>query len=88
MDKDWQKIQNAKMLIDRLERLSADSIWAHKASGLRGSLWRCVDRLQQSQIDKDHRHNKEEMIHLNILIETGFEILRRAAEEITSPEDL
>jgi hypothetical protein len=88
MDKDWQKIQNAKMVIDRLERLSVDSIWAHKASGLRGSLWRCIDRLQQFQKEKDHQLFKEEMTHLNDLIESGFEILRRAAEEITSPEDL
>ncbi len=31
------------MLIARLERLSADSYWAHQASGVRGSLLRLLE---------------------------------------------
>ena len=35
-----QQIDLARMLVARLERLSADSYWAHQASGVRGSLLR------------------------------------------------
>lgn len=31
------------MLTERLERISADSVWAHRASGVRGSLLRLLD---------------------------------------------
>ena len=36
-------IDQALLLISRLERLSADSYWAHRASGLRGALLRSLD---------------------------------------------
>lgn len=36
-------LQLLHMLSDRLERISADSIWAHRASGVRGSLLRILD---------------------------------------------
>ena len=31
------------MLTERLERISADSVWAHRASGVRGSLLRLLE---------------------------------------------
>lgn len=33
-----------RMLTDRLERISADSVWAHRASGVRGALLRILDQ--------------------------------------------
>ena len=36
-------VHAARLLATRLERLSADSYWAHKASGLRGSLLRSLE---------------------------------------------
>ncbi|MDL1909613.1 hypothetical protein FBQ81_02790 [Chloroflexi bacterium CFX6] len=36
-------LQLLRMVSDRLERISADSIWAHRASGVRGSLLRILD---------------------------------------------
>jgi hypothetical protein len=45
-------LQLIRMLSDRLERISADSIWAHRASGVRGSLLRTLDQLQNGdQLD-------------------------------------
>ena len=35
-----------KRLVDRLERLSADSTYAHQASGLRGTLLRYIERIE------------------------------------------
>ena len=58
-----------EMLVARLERLSADSYWAHQASGVRGSLLRLIenDRLDSSQV--------------TILVEKGFSFLEKAARE-------
>lgn len=80
------KIRNAKLLVARLERLSADSPWAHKASGLRGSLLRSLERIEASQMSGSL--NQEEEIYLSGLLEAGFAILKKAAKEITSLEDL
>jgi hypothetical protein len=57
------------MLIARLERLSADSYWAHQASGVRGSLLRLMenDELISSQAA--------------LLLEKGFDFLEKAAKE-------
>jgi hypothetical protein len=58
-----------EMLVARLERLSADSYWAHQASGVRGSLLRLIenDSLESSQV--------------TILVEKGFSFLEKAARE-------
>jgi hypothetical protein len=58
-----------EMLVARLERLSADSYWAHQASGVRGSLLRVIDsgQIDPSQVD--------------LLVEKGFEFLEKAARE-------
>ena len=41
--KDLIKNNYAKLLVSRLERISADSIWAHKVSGIRGSLLKILE---------------------------------------------
>ena len=61
-------------LSDRLEKLSADSTYAHKASGLRGTFLRYIERIEASSA----MDNTE----LDQLVEYGFEILRLAAKEI------
>jgi hypothetical protein len=63
----------AQILLDRLERISADSAWAHQASGIRASLAR-----QLSESDPAPQA-------LNNLLKRGFNILEKAAGEI--PED-
>lgn len=70
----------AKILLDRLERLSADSTWAHRASGLRGSLLKAFDK--ESFLD-----NKVELDRFQQLIEQGYEILSRAASEIPDRDE-
>ena len=62
-----------RLLLARLERISADSVWAHRASGVRGSLLRMLDKLE-----KNHPvHNSE----LKRLTEMGFYILEESAKE-------
>ncbi|MFC2064062.1 hypothetical protein ACFLXB_03080 [Chloroflexota bacterium] len=40
---DITKIKNAKLLVYRLGRISADSALAHKVSGIRGSILKMLD---------------------------------------------
>ena len=66
------------MFARRLERLSVDSIWARRASGLRGSVIKALD-----SVDAGEEVSPE---HLDLLIERSFEILRNAAREIPDAE--
>jgi len=75
MDKDPLKL--ARLLLPRLERISADSVWAHRASGVRGTLIRMVEKIEMGQPAR-----RSEMRRINELIQTGFTILNEAAKEI------
>lgn len=59
------------LLLARLERISADSSWAHRASGVRGPLLRALEMLENGSQDSKP----------DILIAKGFEILKEAAKE-------
>jgi hypothetical protein len=43
---DDRYLELLKRLVDRLERLSADSTYAHQASGLRGTFLRYIERIE------------------------------------------
>jgi hypothetical protein len=63
--------QLIELLLIRLERISADSHLAHRASGMRGALLNAVEQSQQGRsINKDA---------LESLINMSFLILERAA---------
>ena len=71
----------ALLLISRLERLSADSYWAHQASGLRGSLLRGLEENRAGEPGGD-ASLPEERERLAALIDRGFEVLEKAARGI------
>jgi hypothetical protein len=73
-------INTARLLIARLEHLSVDSHWAHRASGLRGNLLRALEQVEAGSA------TPEQVVLLQRLMEQGFEILIRAAREIRAPE--
>lgn len=75
------QLDQAHQLLDRLERLSADSIWAHRASGFRGSLLKYVDQIE---IDRGKRINipQKDWDRLKDLITRGFWMLEQAARQI------
>jgi len=71
----------ARLLAVRMERLSADSLWARRSSGLRGSLLRSIE-----EIDLTPPEKKDDLLPaLEKLNLRAFEILTRAAQEIRPP---
>ena len=72
--------QLLRLLVSRLERLSVDSHWARRASGLRGNLVKLLD-----EADSGIEVSAE---RLELLTEAAFDILRRAAQDIPDLEDL
>ena len=65
-------LQLIRILTDRLERISADSIWAHRASGVRGALLRTMDQLQNGE--------RLESKSTASIISMAFHILSHAAK--------
>jgi hypothetical protein len=61
------------MLLARLERISADSVFAHRASGVRGALLRMVEQNENGQ--------PVEGPQMKRLVSYGFQILEDAARE-------
>lgn len=62
-----------KILIGRLERISVDSYWAHRASGIRGTLIRLGEQFESGQ--------PVEKAELEKIIQMGFFILEISARE-------
>ena len=75
-------IERAKMVIQRLEKLAADSAWQHRSSGLRGSLLKMVERFETDS----SALGEENSVLLESLIHQGLEILAGAAQEIPDPD--
>lgn len=61
------------LLLNRLERISADSYWAHRASGVRGALLRAVEDLEAGKIIDQGL--------VNLLARQGLKILDLSARE-------
>ena len=66
------------LLIARLERISADSFWAHRASGVKGSLLRLLEKSEKGL------HVRE--TELQHTVDLGFFILEKAAREKTAQD--
>jgi hypothetical protein len=75
-----ERVQLLRLLISRLERLSVDSHWARRASGLRGNIVKVVEESDSGGVVADDR--------LDLLIDAAFDILRRAAQDIPDLEEL
>jgi hypothetical protein len=73
----------ARLLISRLERLSADSLYAHRASGLRGSLLRYIEQVESSVYNQTQVNYSQSQI--DSMLALGFQILESAAKEIRPP---
>ena len=65
-------------LIARLERLSVDSHWAHRAAGVRGGLLKALEELEAGKPVPDE---------LAAVLTQSYRILVRAAREIPAREE-
>jgi hypothetical protein len=72
---DEKTISLIRLLIDRLERISTDSVWAHRASGVKGSLLR--------MLDKSEKGHPIQQTELKQIMDLGFFVLEKAAKEIS-----
>ena len=74
-----QQLDLLRLLASRLERLSADSRWARRASGLRGNIIKVIEASENGEVAPER---------LDLLVNRSFEILRQAAHEIPDIDDL
>ncbi len=70
---DDETLRTLRLLLARLERISADSVTAHRASGVRGAMLRMVDQLERGMAFSDQE--------LQRLLDSAYALLRRAARE-------
>ena len=70
---DAETLRTIRLLLARLERISADSVTAHRASGVRGALLRVMGQLESGTQVSDPE--------LKRLVDNGYALLRRAARE-------
>ncbi len=84
-------IKLARLLVARLERLSADSIWAHRASGARGELLRWLEYCDAGLVEQNgneeqpHTHtllNEDEIARFEYILSQGYYMLENAAKEL------
>jgi hypothetical protein len=73
------QIDLVQLLLMRLARISADSPWAYKASGLRGSLLRCLDQLEAQAPAQAPAAADGVLKQIDRLVDYGFEILEKVA---------
>lgn len=78
-----RQTHTARLLIARLERLSADSFYAHRASGLRGSLLRFVEEAESNNQNLETTSFSQPQVEQMLTL--GFQILEKAAREIRPP---
>jgi hypothetical protein len=75
--------QEARQMLSRLERMSVDSAWARRASGVRGGLLKMFAELEAGlELDT------ERQVRLNQLADHAYELLVRAARELRGQDPL
>jgi hypothetical protein len=62
-----------RLLLTRLERISVDSYWAHRASGVRGALTKILAQIETGE--------PVDPVSLRMNLRVGFDVLEKAAEE-------
>jgi hypothetical protein len=67
------ELRTMQFLLSRLERISADSVVAHRASGVRGAMLRVVEKIESGRPVRRQEVRR--------LIESGYLLLQKAAEE-------
>lgn len=79
MNEDEHLYEQTRLMVQRLERISADSVWARRSSGHRGALLRYLEQLEA--MEGQIKLQPEERARLKALLEAGFVYLQKAALE-------
>ena len=81
-------VEQSKMLIQRLERISADSIWARRSSGHRGALLKWVDAYERNVgiNGGDQAGQANDIDGLKRMIAASYKLLEKAAREFPEQE--
>ena len=66
-------LRTLTFLLSRLERISADSAVAYRASGVRGAMLRVVEKIEEARPVSG--------ADVKRLIENGYSLLEKAAQE-------
>jgi len=74
-------VEQAEILVSRLERISADSVWAHRSSGLRGSLLRLLESWGAGEMKIGGEAKKTALEDLACTIQAGYSMVESAARE-------
>jgi len=80
-------VKQARLVLPRLEKITPDSPWAHKASGCRGSLIHMVELQEESSGSRTNAGNRPnqlndgDLIVLRNALERSFDILEGAVAE-------
>jgi len=74
-------IEQTRLLVQRLERISADSTWARRSSGQRGALLRWLERLEKQEQGELPAPSNGEMELFQLLVDVSFDLLEKAARE-------
>lgn len=73
--------EQARLIVERLERISVDSIWARRSSGHRGALLQWTERLEGKKMEGGLELEPEEIARLKALVDMGFKLMEKAALE-------
>ena len=68
-----ETLRTLQFLLSRLERISADSAVAYRASGVRGAMLRVVEKIEEGQPISSHDVKR--------LTESAYLLLQKAARE-------
>jgi hypothetical protein len=74
-------LEEAQLLIYRLERISADSIWARRSSGHRGAMLKWVEDFENKRQKQEIDSDATDLLIIAELIRTGYVFLENAARE-------
>lgn len=67
------EIEIIKTLLRRLERISVDSHWSHRANGVRGALLKALQIYEQGNSYND--------VEIQLLISSSFDLLLKAVKK-------
>jgi hypothetical protein len=80
-------IKQARMVLSKLERISADSVWAHRSSGQRGAILRLLEKIENGAPPSGApvSERKHDLMRLDELVKSSYLLLEKAAQEYYKP---